>query len=84
MPIRLGLSGPLRVLREYSSGGLPKSETTIAEALKDLGYATGIVGKWHLGILNNIYSSGPNVLLESICLYSFVVGHLEKICVILL
>lgn len=29
--------------------GLPLSETTIANRLKDLGYATCCVGKWHLG-----------------------------------
>ncbi|XP_069169798.1 arylsulfatase A isoform X1 [Procambarus clarkii] len=33
-----------------SSLGLPHNETTIAALLKDKGYRTLIVGKWHLGV----------------------------------
>ena len=52
LPVRNGMmSARRRVLFPDSTGGLPKSEVTIAEALKTEGYATAAVGKWHLGHL---------------------------------
>lgn len=50
LPIRNGMmSAKRRVLFPDSSAGLPHSEITIPELLKEEGYATGMVGKWHLG-----------------------------------
>jgi arylsulfatase A-like enzyme len=37
------------VLFPRDSHGFPTSEVTIAEILKDAGYATACIGKWHLG-----------------------------------
>ena len=51
LPIRRGMCGNRRVLFPDSDKGLPASEITIAEALKEQGYATACIGKWHLGHL---------------------------------
>ena len=45
-PIRSGMQD---VVFPHSDFGLPPEEVTIAEMLKDAGYRTGMVGKWHLG-----------------------------------
>jgi len=52
LPIRSGMyHDDRRVLFPDSAGGLPESEITIAHALREQGYATACVGKWHLGHL---------------------------------
>ena len=52
LPVRSGMaSDSRRVLFPNSGGGLPHSEITIAEELKEQGYSTAAIGKWHLGHL---------------------------------
>jgi len=38
-----------QVLRPVSAYGLNPQEVTIAEVLREAGYRTGLIGKWHLG-----------------------------------
>ena len=45
-PPRVGIT---KVLFPFDSTGINPDETTIAELLKQRGYATAAVGKWHLG-----------------------------------
>lgn len=53
LPPRSGMcSNRRRVLFPGSEGGLPAQEVTIAELLREAGYATGCIGKWHLGHLS--------------------------------
>lgn len=46
-PGRSGLA--VGVLRPDATNGLPGMELTLAEVFKSSGYATGCIGKWHLG-----------------------------------
>ncbi|MEM8564159.1 MAG: sulfatase-like hydrolase/transferase, partial [Pseudomonadota bacterium] len=46
-PIRSGMAWD--VVNAKDEHGLPVEEVTIAEVLKDAGYNTAMVGKWHLG-----------------------------------
>ena len=46
-PNRIGMSGG--ALMPFSKKALNSSEATIASLLKQAGYTTGMLGKWHLG-----------------------------------
>jgi arylsulfatase A len=60
-PIRSGMCHDrYRVLRRNSTGGIPARELTLAELLKARGYATGCIGKWHLGVFTINPAYHPN------------------------
>jgi arylsulfatase A-like enzyme len=52
-PMRHGLQ--VGVVRPWAQYGLPLEERTLAQALKEAGYATAITGKWHLGHFQPAY-----------------------------
>lgn len=52
-PIRYGLQ--TGVVQTWSKFGLPLEERTLPQALRDAGYRTAMVGKWHLGIYTPAY-----------------------------
>ena len=56
-PLRVGLP---HVLGPSSTAGIPSSELTIAEGLRELGYRTKAVGKWHLGHSREEYMPTAN------------------------
>ncbi len=55
-PARAGVPG--NVSSKKGVAGMPATEVTIAEHLKSNGYATGHVGKWHLGFTPETMPNG--------------------------
>jgi arylsulfatase A len=51
-PERAGVPGNVGI----DAVGLPDDQITMAEMLRDVGYDTGLIGKWHLGHVNG---NGP-------------------------
>jgi arylsulfatase A-like enzyme len=52
-PIRYGLQ--VGVIRPNAQYGLPLEERMLPEALREAGYTTAMVGKWHLGSFDTNY-----------------------------
>ena len=48
-------TGVYSIVSPHAAWGLPLAERTLADALKQAGYATEIVGKWHLGEFQPAY-----------------------------
>jgi len=57
-PQRFGIERAITVLRADSGIGLPVTGTSLPALLKTNGYATGLIGKWHLGYERHF---GPHV-----------------------
>ena len=71
---RAGLEGViLENVPEHADKGLQPGEVTFAKVLSDNGYATGLVGKWHLGTLEKYHPL--NFGFGSFT--GFVGGHLD-------
>ena len=65
-PPRAGVPG--NVSSHKGRAGMPAEEVIIAETLKSVGYATGHVGKWHLGYTPETMPNGQG--------FDFSYGHM--------
>jgi arylsulfatase A-like enzyme len=48
-------TGVYTIVRPHATWGLPLAERTLAQALREAGYETALVGKWHLGEFEEPY-----------------------------
>jgi len=67
LPINAGVPGNVASTANQQRG-MPASEITIAEKLKDNGYKTAAIGKWHLGYTPQLQPTGQG--------FDYHFGHL--------
>jgi len=60
-------TGSIDTLEWWGLERLALRETTIADVLKGAGYATGLVGKWHLGAFDARYHPNARGFDEAVC-----------------
>ena len=65
-PVRAGVPGNVSSMEGHD--GMPSSEITIAEMMHKHGYATGHIGKWHLGYTPTTMPNGQG--------YDYSFGHM--------
>jgi arylsulfatase A len=65
-PVRAGVPG--NVSSQMGVPGMPTDEVTIAEMMRGAGYATGHIGKWHLGYTPETMPNGQG--------YDYSYGHM--------
>jgi len=56
-PRRIGMSTEKNIASGMGEPGIPTSENTLAELVRSRGYATAVLGKWHLG---STHETQPN------------------------
>mgnify|MGYP005853977395 CR=1 FL=1 len=60
-------TGSIDTLEWFGLERLALGETTLAQVLKAAGYATGLVGKWHLGAYDPRYAPTQRGFDEAVC-----------------
>ncbi|MEO0436551.1 MAG: sulfatase-like hydrolase/transferase [Pseudomonadota bacterium] len=75
-PLRLGILDPLA---KNNPRGLPLNEETLADLLKARGYATALVGKWHLGARNLAYHPNSRGFDHFYGNLTGAVGYFDKV-----
>ncbi|MDH7602736.1 MAG: arylsulfatase [Armatimonadota bacterium] len=60
-------TGAIDTLEVQGLDRLALREVTIADLLKDAGYATGLIGKWHLGAFDQRYHPNARGFDEAVC-----------------